>query len=205
MDNEWFFKWHFIGRDGPVKIESFGANPIRYGGIDYSGSAVDVYWDSISRYRKTKVSELFDQVEGELAPHPKHVREQAISEAEGLISMFASSIRRRAVEKDRILRGNGVSLPKSHDLGRWEESGHLVIRARAHGLVESYCDMEIEKGGRYVNERMMNETLTFLKADGTGKKDGIKGLVTGEKLITFDTSLPVQPCPSSNGLRQMAF
>ena len=42
-------------------------------------------------------------------------------------------------------------------------------------------------------ERMMNETLSFVKADGTNLKDGIKGLVTDGKVFTFDTSLPVQP------------
>lgn len=193
MNDEWFFKWHFIGKDGPVEIESFRGKPIRYGGIAYSGSAVDVYWDTISRYCKIKVSEFFDHVEEELTKHPKYVREIAISEAEGLIRMFASSIQRRAVEKDRILRGDGLNFPKPHDLGRWEGSCPSAIHSRAQGLVESYCDLNIENGESYVVERMMTEILSFLKADGTGQKDGIKGLVTGKKLMTFDTSLPVQP------------
>ena len=193
MDNEWFFKWHFIGSDGPVEIESFRGKPICYGGIAYSGSAVDVYWDTISRYRKIKVSDFFDEVEAELPKYPKHVREQAIREAEGLVKMFASSIQRRAVDKDRILRGDGVNFPKPHDRGRWEGSSELAIIGRADGLLESYCDLDIVNGGNYVIERMMNETLSFLKADGTGQKDGIKGLVTDGKVITFDSSLPVQP------------
>ncbi len=193
MDNEWFFKWHFIGNDGPVEIESFRGKPIRYGGIAYSGSAVGVYWDTISRYRKIKVSDFFDMVEAELPKYPKHVREQAIKEAVGLIKMFASSIQRRAIEKDRILRGDGFKFPKPHDGGRWEGSNQLVIDARAKGLLESYCDQDLEQGGKYVVERMMNETLSFVKADGTGRKDGIKGLVTEGKVITFDSSLPVQP------------
>jgi len=31
--NEWFYKWHFIGNDGPVTIDSFDGREIRYGGI----------------------------------------------------------------------------------------------------------------------------------------------------------------------------
>ncbi|MEL6101608.1 MAG: hypothetical protein AAFR68_09860 [Pseudomonadota bacterium] len=193
MDNEWFFKWHFIGKDEPVDIESFKGKPIHYSGIAYSGSAVDVYWDTISRYRKIKVSDFFDTVEAELPKYPKHVREQAIKEAEGLVKMFASSIQRRAVEKDRILRGDGINFPKPHDGGRWEGSSRLVIETRAKGLLESYCDLDIKNEGKYVVERMMNETLSFVKADGTEHKDGIKGLVTEGKVITFDSSLPVQP------------
>lgn len=43
MANDWFFKWHFIGNDGPVEIESFRGKPIIYGGIQFSGSAHQVY------------------------------------------------------------------------------------------------------------------------------------------------------------------
>ncbi|MDP3961699.1 MAG: hypothetical protein Q8Q26_16830, partial [Pseudorhodobacter sp.] len=139
------------------------------------------------------VSEFFDFVEGELSKYPEHVREIAISEAESLVSMFASSIQRRAVEKNRILRGDGISFPQPLDSGRWEGSDPTAIHLRAQGLLQSYCDLNLREGGNYVIERMMTETLSFLKADGTMKKDGIKGLVTGKKLITFDTSLTVQP------------
>ncbi len=193
MDNEWFFKWHFIGKDGPVEIESFRGAPISYGGIAYSGTPVDVYWDTISRYRQIKVSELFDEVERDLTKYPKHVREKAIIEAEGLITMFAASIQRRAVEKDRILRGDGIQFPKPMDRGRWDGSGSSAIQTRAQGLLDAYCELGLEKGDMYVIERMMNETLSFLKEDGTGRKDGIKGLVTGDKVITFDTSLSIEP------------
>lgn len=193
MDNGWFFRWHFIGRDGPVEIESFRGRPIIYGGITYSGTAVDVYWETISHYAKIKVSEFFDLVESELTRHPRHVRGRAINEAKGLINMFVSSIRRRAIDKDRILRGDGVNFPDSNDKGRWEGSSCAVIDARVKGLLESYCDLSVEHGGIYVVEHMMNEMLSFVKADGTEHKKGIKGLVAGGKIITFDSSLPVQP------------
>jgi hypothetical protein len=39
----------------------------------------------------------------------------------------------------------------------------------------------------------LNETLSFVKADGTNRKDGIKGLVTSGKVMTEDTSIQVQP------------
>lgn len=194
MTNEWFFKWHFIGSDGPsVEIESFRGSPICYDGLAYSGTPVMVFWDTISRYRKIKVSELFDLVELQLPKYSKHIREQSIVEASRLIKMFASSIQRQAIEKDRILRGDGISFPQAHDQGRWGESNYRTIDIRADGLVASYCDIESENGGLYVVERMMKEDLSFVKADGTGQKDGIKGLVTKGTVITFDVSLPVQP------------
>lgn len=193
MNNEWFFKWHFIGKDGPVEIESFCGKPICVGGIAYSGTIVDVYWDTISRYRKIKVSEFFDYVEGELSKYPKHIREKAISETEGLIKMFAASIRRTAAQKDRILRGDGINFAILVDQGRWEGSDTATIRVRAQRLTEAYCQFDVDKGGNYVVESMMTETLSFLKADGTGKKDRIKGLVTDGKVMTFDVTLQLQP------------
>lgn len=45
MQNEWFFKWHHIGRERTVEIESFNGSPICYGGIKFGGTARDVYWD----------------------------------------------------------------------------------------------------------------------------------------------------------------
>lgn len=193
MDNEWFFKWHFIGENRTTEIDSFREKPIRYGGITYSGSAVEVYWDTISRYRKIKVAEFFNSVELELLKYPKNVRRHAIIEATSIIKMFATGIQRRAVEKDRILRGDGINFPKPQDQGRWGESGVVAIDRRAAALVEGYCEMNIEQGDYYVIKDMMTEELSFLKADGTGQVDGIRGLVTGKKLITFDTSLPIQP------------
>ena len=42
-------------------------------------------------------------------------------------------------------------------------------------------------------EGMMNDTLTFMKSDGTIEKDNIRGLITMGKVITFDVTLTVQP------------
>jgi hypothetical protein len=44
MQNEWFFKWHFIGdSQRAVEIDSFRGKPICYGGIKFSGTATLVY------------------------------------------------------------------------------------------------------------------------------------------------------------------
>lgn len=193
MDNEWFFKWHFIGENIAIEIDSFRGTPIRYGGICYSGTVVDVYWDTISHYRKIKVAEFFNSMEIVLPKYKRPVRRQAIAEAADIIRMFANVIRDRAIKKDRTLRGDGVKFPKPNDRGRWEESGSAIINQRVASLLEVHCDLNIDQGDYYVIKNMMNETLSFLKADGSEQVDNIKGLVTGEKIFTFDTSLPIQP------------
>jgi hypothetical protein len=43
MQNDWFFKWHYIGLDNVVEIDGFDGRMIRYAGIKFSGSARSVY------------------------------------------------------------------------------------------------------------------------------------------------------------------
>ncbi len=140
MVNEWFFKWHHIGRDRPVEIESFRGKPIVYGGIAFGGSAHKVYWDTIQFYLRKKVSSLFDALEDELHRYTVETRRASIIEAETLISGFAGRIRKAAVDKDRILRGDGHTFPEPHDFGRWEGSSRADVERRAKSLLAKYCE-----------------------------------------------------------------
>src|ERR1039458_3798045 len=78
MQNEWFFKWHSIGGERAVEIESFNGKPIVYGGIRFSGSAHRVYWATIQRYLQKKVGAIFDDLEGELSRYSLDVRSKAL-------------------------------------------------------------------------------------------------------------------------------
>ena len=138
MANEWFFKWHYIGRDGPVEIDSFRGKPIVYGGIKFSGSAHIVYWETIQYYLRKKISTTFDELETEIKPYPVEIRREAMHESERLVQTFASRIRRMAIEKDRILRGDGMNFPAEHDFGKWSGAGPGDIKVRADSLLRIY-------------------------------------------------------------------
>lgn len=135
MANEWFFKWHHIGGQNPVEIESFRDKPIRYGGIKFDGSPHHVYWHTIQHYLRLKVSEIFDQVEQEIKDYPAETQRSAVKEAMHIVSGFAGKIRKMAIEKDRILRGDGINFPEAHDFGRWEGSTTKDIEQRANALL----------------------------------------------------------------------
>ena len=141
MENEWFFKWHQIGWDRVVEIDSFNGRMIRYGGIKFSGTARTVYWDTIQRYLRIKISDIFDELEVELQKYPIEIREQALKEATVLINGFAGKIRNTAVAKDRILRGDGIDFPPKQDLGRWDGSQPSAVQARAECLRRIYCTL----------------------------------------------------------------
>jgi hypothetical protein len=56
---------------------------------------------------------IFDNLADELKKYPDDIRIEALNEAQLIVSQFAAKIRKTAVEKDRILRGNGIQFPKN--------------------------------------------------------------------------------------------
>lgn len=194
MQNEWFFKWHHIGRASVIEIDGFDGRMISYGGNKFSGSARDVYWATIQRYARQKVGQLIDQLEVELQKYPLEIRSKALNEAESLIRVFIGKIRKSAVEKDRILRGNGIKFPPEQDLGNWAGAQPSDIEARIATLRHIYCDMEVARGGDGMALRdLMRDKVTFVKADGTAVRQNIQAQVSSGQIITFDADLPVEP------------
>jgi hypothetical protein len=132
--NEWFYKWHFIGNDGPVTIDSFDGREIRYGGIAFSGTARDIYWDAVVRGVRKEINEQFIWIDVEVRRYKRDAAVAAIDECAGLLASFVRSIRRQAVAKDRILRGNGISFPAENDAGLWDGTSDREIVALADAL-----------------------------------------------------------------------
>ncbi|MBV9840760.1 MAG: hypothetical protein JOY99_04350 [Sphingomonadaceae bacterium] len=132
--NEWFFKWHYIGRDGPVSIDTFDGRSAHYGGIAFSGTARQVYWDAVVRGLRKEITDQLAWVDAEVRNYNPATAVRAIDECAGQIISFVRLIRRDAVEKDRILRSNGTEFPPENDAGRWEDTDGSDIQARANAL-----------------------------------------------------------------------
>jgi hypothetical protein len=138
MQNEWFFKWHHIGGVSVIEIDGFDGRMIRYAGIKFSGTARAVYWGTIQLYARKKVGELFDELESDLKRYPVEIRAKALIETEAFIRIFAVKIRNAAVEKDRVLRGDGFQFPPPQDLGHWSGAQESDIESRAATLRHTY-------------------------------------------------------------------
>jgi len=149
--NEWFFKWHFIGKDGPVSIDSFDGRGIHLGGIEFSGSARDVYWDAVVRGVRKDIDEQFAWVDEQVRNYNHETAVRAIDECAGQLISFVRAIRREAVSKDRILRGNGITFPPEDDAGWWDSVSESQILAQAQAL-----------------ERALPIALVSVKSDGGG-------------------------------------
>lgn len=132
--NEWFFKWHFIGSNGPVTIDSFDGRGIHYGGIKFSGTARIVYWDAVVRGVRKEIADQFVWVDQEVRNYNRETSMKAIDECAGLLAAFVASIRREALAKDRILRGDGVNFPAENDAGRWEGTSNDDMASLAKAL-----------------------------------------------------------------------
>jgi hypothetical protein len=120
MQNEWFSDGTLSAVHQAWKLRVSSGSRFFMGGIKFSGSARLVYWDTIQRYLRKKIGSVFDESEQELKQYSLEIRAEALTEAKWIVSEFAAKIRRAAIEKDRILRGNGIEFPLEQDMGRWE-------------------------------------------------------------------------------------
>jgi hypothetical protein len=78
--NEWLFKWHHIGREDPVEIDTFDGRSARFGGIEYSGSAVQIYWDAIVRGVRKEITEQFAWLDEQVRKYNPETTDRAITE-----------------------------------------------------------------------------------------------------------------------------
>ena len=134
FQNEWFFKWHHIGGERTVEIDQFNGAMTSYAGISFSGSARDIYWHSIVTGVRKEIVDQLSWVEEAVRGYDQGVAVKAIDEGAGLLIGFARGIRREAIEKDRILRGNGLEFPAEQDLGHWDGGDEAAIHAQAEAL-----------------------------------------------------------------------
>ena len=111
MLNEWFFKWHFIGREGPVEIDGFDGRNIKYGGIKFDGTARDAYWHTLKRYIRKKIDEVFLDLESVISGYPSIAARSSIDDVERELTAFVARIGQDALDTDRTLRGNGINFP----------------------------------------------------------------------------------------------
>ncbi len=144
FSNEWFFKWHYIGSDGHVSIDSFDGREIHYGGIKFSGTARVVYWEAVVRGVRKEITEQFAWVDQEVRNYNRETALRAIDECAGQLVAFARVIRREAVEKDRILRGDGIKFPAGNDAGFWEGTSDTDIAKQAEELKSALPQAEAQ-------------------------------------------------------------
>ena len=192
MQNEWFFKWHHIGGQRAVEIDSFRGKLIVYGGIKFSGSAHRVYWDTIQHYLRKKIGAIFNSLEEDIQKYPLEIRAEALTEAQWMVNQFAAQIRRAAIEKDRILRGNGIQFPPEHDSGHWQGCHTSDVAGHAEGLRRIYCDLKQDVGGVEVLQSLMRDKVTLVKKDGTVLRSDIPATVSAGQITTFAKDLPIE-------------
>lgn len=132
----WLSRWQMIGGQNLVEIDSFGGEPIRTCGLDYSGTIVTIFWDTLTRGLRKEIVAQFEWIEAQVQGKPISQAEQTINICAGQLVTFAESIRRMAVAKDRTLRSKGV-LPKAFDQGRWEGADRDAVMRQARGLIDS--------------------------------------------------------------------
>lgn len=126
-----------IGGQELVEIDSFGGEPIRTCGLEYSGTIVIVFWDTLTRGLRKEIVAHFEWIEKQVQSKSISQAEQTIDICAGQLITFAEAVRRAGVAKDRTLRSRQGVRPSECDQGRWEGADRDAILRQARGLVES--------------------------------------------------------------------
>lgn len=185
FQNEWFFKWHFIGNDGPIDIDSFDGSHFHYGGIAFSGTARDLYWQTVVGGVRQEIIDQFAWADHEVRNYNSETALRAIDECAGQLASFVRIIRREAVKKDRILRGDGVSFPSETDLGHWKGTSDGEIHAQAEAIKAALPIPTVNSG--YTGESISRVASWWDRNQGwLGPSGWIIGAVgTASGLLTF--------------------
>ncbi len=134
-----------------------------------------------------------EPLENDIQKYPLETRKAALSEALGSLRRFAAKIRKAAVEKDRILRGNGFEFPAPHDRGTWQGSQPAEIEAAVASLDAIYCKPTISVDGVEMPFRdMLTDKVTFAKKNGAVVQKDIAASVQSKQIFVFDKNLPVE-------------
>lgn len=178
MQNEWFFKWHFIKEQNGVEIDSFDGRKIRYGGIQFFGSAHQVYWVTLRRYLALRLGEYFDLAVDALERFPQSMSVEIIAEFDQLMKSFCSQIATIAAEKDRILRGNGIEFPAIDSGRRGELVRNFEVLEKTSSL-KSFLDAQNIKDS---TSQIQNAAQVVLLQDNAlirELKDSLDNLING--------------------------
>lgn len=130
----WLFQWHNLKIPGGlVEVDLFDGRKSYLGGIAFDGSTRTVFWDAITRGVRKEILEQFAWVDEQVRRYNPTAANESIDQAAGLLVAFVRSIRREAIAKDRILRGDGINFPTENDGGHWEgtSQGEIVDYANA--------------------------------------------------------------------------
>lgn len=129
--DEWFFEWHHIGRQQTIAIDTFDGGHAQFAGVSFWGTPRDLYWDLVVRGVRNEIIDQLDWVEKEAKSYSREVALRTIDECAGQLATFVRSIRRAAIKKDRILRGDGINFPADDDAGRWNGTEDSDIQRQA--------------------------------------------------------------------------
>jgi hypothetical protein len=131
----WMFQWHKLKEpNGLVEVDLFDGRFAHMGGVEFSGSARDTFWDAITRGARKEILEQLAWVDEQARRYNQETAISSIDQAAGLLISFAHGVRRDAIEKDRLLRGNGITLPTEDDGGYWYGTSAQEITSYAESL-----------------------------------------------------------------------
>jgi len=143
--NEWFFKWHHIKGERSIEIDTFDGRTARYSGARFEGSPHEVYWVTIVRGVRKEITAQLAWLEERVRLYKKESAKAALGECTIQLASFVQAVRNIAIEKDAILRGNGLEFPPKRDFGDWWGLSAPEIEAQTAAILEALFPTDKEE------------------------------------------------------------
>jgi hypothetical protein len=103
-------------------------------GFEFSGSAVDIFWQRSQTHLQGKVAEYFEWIEKESsAISPSDLKRESIDQCVGAVVTHSRQVRRTTVEMNRRLQ----KLTTDVDHGSWLDTNDNSIRERGKKLLSA--------------------------------------------------------------------
>jgi hypothetical protein len=101
---------HVIPWETVRKVVLYDGGEFDYNGLEYSGTAIDIFWESVDPFLEDAIKEVLDEVGQECQSHGLNPR-AALKEAGWLLESMVREVYRKMTDVDQRLRGKGF--PKS--------------------------------------------------------------------------------------------
>lgn len=171
MANEWFFRWHGLKEEEGMTVDGFDGRQIRMGGnLQFWGTPRDVYWQTLSRYIAVEIEKRFKQLQSETVSYPLELKLEAARDFEAIMERFNAQIAEMAMEKDRLLRGDGITFPNPD-----QSAKHSLIQIQAiRERVGAFIRLEQAKAPVFQKQNVLDKSKKWTFSFAL---DLLKGLI----------------------------
>jgi hypothetical protein len=134
LANDWFLKWHALGRGEPIEVDDFRGGVLRPSSKTFDAVAQLVYWSAVKYYIENKTSETFTRIEQHIGLQTGERAARTAEEGAIALRAFLERLHRHAVFTEYRLKARGYP-DERHLASRRDDSIVADVQRRKVALL----------------------------------------------------------------------